>query len=30
MSAEAYGDFLRKQAEIWEKVITPLKLEVSQ
>jgi len=28
LSPEAYGDFMLKQAQIWEKVIVPLKLEV--
>lgn len=30
LSPEGYGDFMRKQAQIWEKVITPLKLEMTQ
>ena len=30
LSPEGYGDFMRKQALIWEKVITPLKLEMTQ
>ena len=29
LSPEGYGDFMRKQAQIWEKVITPLKLEMT-
>ncbi|RKJ99736.1 Bug family tripartite tricarboxylate transporter substrate binding protein [Alicycliphilus denitrificans] len=28
LSPEAYGVFMRKQAQLWEKVITPLKLDV--
>jgi len=30
LSPQGYGDFMRKQAQIWEKVITPLKLELTQ
>lgn len=30
LSPEAYGEFMRKQAQTWEKVITPLKLELTQ
>ncbi len=30
LSPEGYGDFMRKQSQIWEKVITPLKLEMSR
>lgn len=29
LSPEAYGEFMRKQTQLWEKVITPLKLELS-
>lgn len=29
LSPEAYGEFMRKQAQLWEKVITPLKLDVT-
>lgn len=28
LSPEAYGEFMRKQAQLWGKVITPLKLDV--
>ncbi|HET8748417.1 MAG TPA: tripartite tricarboxylate transporter substrate binding protein, partial [Ramlibacter sp.] len=30
LSAEAYGDFMQRQAQVWGKVITPLKLELTQ
>jgi len=30
LSAAAYGDFMQRQAQVWEKVIAPLKLELTQ
>ena len=30
LSPQGYGEFMRKQAQIWEQVITPLKLELTQ
>lgn len=30
LSPEAYGGFMRKQAQVWKEVITPLELEMTQ